>query len=370
MKIALYNLTTTTAYGGVESFVWDLANQLSGHGHDVHVWGGHGTRRAGVEAVGVHTYPFIDRKAFSWIPGLRRAYAERKLLERLSMALTALPALIRQRYDIIHIQKPYDLLPALIAGRLSGAKVILGCHGEDFYRGDQWLARRVAGAVSCSRFNADTVMRRYPIDVEVVYNGIDTTLFHPKPMPSTTTSPMLRLLFVGRLQPWKGVDTAVRAVAQSPMVTLTIAGDGVHRAELEALVEQLNVRERVHFLGSVERNHMPDLMHQHDLLVATSHASETFGIGLVEAQACGLPVIASRFGGFVEVVNDGQTGLFFTPRDHHDLARQIRVLHQDRDLRARMAAAAPAWAAQFAWPRVTDHIETYYQQVLETARKG
>lgn len=364
MKIALYNLTTTTAYGGVESFVWDLANQLAQRQHDVHVLGGHGKRREGSSQVQVHTFPFIDRSRFSWIPGLSRAYAERKLLERLSMAVTALPALIAGRYDIIHIQKPYDLLPALIAGRISGAKVILGCHGEDFYRGDRWLARHVDGAVSCSQFNATTVMRRYPIDVEVVYNGIDTAVFTPPahpPAPTTT----LRMLFVGRLQPWKGVDTAIRALTEVADTTLTIAGDGVHRGELTALVHTLGLHERVTFLGSVERNQIPALMHQHDLLVATSHASETFGIGLVEAQACGLPVIASRFGGFVEVVDEGHTGLFFAPRDAHDLARTLHYVHSHRTHLATMAQSAPAWAAQFAWPVVTNHIESYYVNLLQ-----
>jgi len=367
MKIALYNLTTTTAYGGVESFVWDLANQLAQRHHDVHVFGGRGERREGNAGVQVHTFPFIDRARFSWIPGLRRAYAERKLLERLSMAVAALPALIAGHYDIIHIQKPYDLLPALIAGRLSGAKVILGCHGEDFYRGDRWLASRVDGAVSCSRFNATTVMQRYPINIEVVYNGINTTVFAPPATP-TPAAPTLRLLFVGRLQPWKGVDTAIHALAELPNATLTIAGDGVHRAQLTALVNTLTLQERVTFLGSVERRHIPALMHRHDVLVATSHASETFGIGLVEAQACGLPVVASRFGGFVEVVNDGHTGLFFAPRDPHDLAQALRYIDTHRAHLAAMAHAAPTWAAQFAWPRVTDHIESYYHQITE--RRG
>jgi glycosyltransferase involved in cell wall biosynthesis len=106
-------------------------------------------------------------------------------------------------------------------------------------------------------------------------------------------------------------------------------------------------------------------MHQHDLLVATSHASETFGIGLVEAQACGLPVIASRFGGFVEVVDEGHTGLFFAPRDAHDLARTLHYVHSHRTHLATMAQSAPAWAAQFAWPVVTNHIESYYVNLLQ-----
>ncbi len=161
MRIALYNLTTTTRIGGVESFVWDLARELAKRGHAVDILGGVGQRREAAPGVRVYTFPYISRRIWQALPPLRRAYAEAKLLERLTMAVAALPTLVRGKYQIIHLQKPYDLAPALLARRLSGARVILGCHGEDFYRGDRWLARQVDGAVSCSRFNAQTIARRY-----------------------------------------------------------------------------------------------------------------------------------------------------------------------------------------------------------------
>jgi glycosyltransferase involved in cell wall biosynthesis len=104
-------------------------------------------------------------------------------------------------------------------------------------------------------------------------------------------------------------------------------------------------------------------MYEHHALVASSYASETFGIGLVEAQACGLPVIASRFGGFVEVVSEGHTGLFYPPRDAAALAACIRTLIDQPELRQRLASHAPAWASQFAWSAVTDRIESVYRRL-------
>lgn len=369
MRIALYNLTTTTKIGGVESFVWDLARELVKRGHEVDILGGVGPRR---EATGarVYTFPFISRQFWQALPPLRRAYAEAKLLERLTMAVAALPTLAGSKYQIIHLQKPYDLLPALVARRLSGAKVILGCHGEDFYRGDRWLARQIDAAVSCSRFNAQTIAGRYGFTPEVVFNGIDTDLFHPQPPDPTlrarlgvaATAPLL--LFVGRLQPWKGVETAIRALPQIPQAVLLIAGDGEDRARLAAIANELGLNERVRFLGSVPRLQLPALYASVDLLVATSHASETFGIGPVEAQACGLPVVATRFGGFPEVVAAGQTGLLVPPRDPAALAAAVNELLADPGRRAAMAAAAPAWASQFAWPAVVDRIEAVYRAVV------
>jgi len=370
MRICLYNLTTTTKYGGVESFVWDLARELARRDHAVTIIGGVGARREAAPGVRVLTFPFVARGLIQRLPPLRRAYAEAKLLERLSMGIAALPELAHGGYDLIHIQKPYDMGPALLARRLGGPKLILGCHGEDFYRGDRPLARRVDAAVACSRFNAETVARRYGFTPRVVFNGVDTELFRPVPpdmalrreLGAPDGSPLL--LFVGRLQPWKGVETALRALTLLPDACLAVAGDGEDRPRLEALSAELGVAGRVRFLGSVERRKLPQLYSSADLLVATSHASETFGIGPVEAQACGLPVVASRFGGFPEVIDEGRTGLLFAPRDHAALAAALRSLLDSPARRAAMAAAAPAWAAQFAWPAVTDRIEAVYREVM------
>jgi D-inositol-3-phosphate glycosyltransferase len=366
MHIALYNLTTTTKYGGVESFVWDLARELANRGRDITIIGGHGARREAAAGVRVVTFPFMRRELVQRIPPLRRAYAEAKLLERLSLGLAALPHLLRSRYDIIHIQKPYDMGPALLARRLVGSRVILGCHGEDFYPGDRVLAKRVNGAVSCSRFNAKTIAKRYGFLPKVVFNGIDTTLFQP-----TAPDPYIQalrgakqvplLLWVGRFQPWKGVDVAIRALQHIPHAKLIIAGDGEQRSNLEQLTRDLGLLERVHFLGSVPRTSLPAIYSACDLVLATSFASETFGIGPVEAQACGIPVVASDFGGFPEVIDIGRTGLLYPPQDHNTLAATVMNLLNATSQRKAMAAAAPAWAAQFAWPAVADRVEEAYR---------
>lgn len=380
MRIALYNLTTTLKVGGVESFVWDLSRELALRGHEVTVIGGVSSgvaelaeRRAtiplSIPNIRTITFPFISRQFWQSFPPLRRAYAEAKLLERLSFALPALPELIHGCYDIIHIQKPYDMAPALLARLLGGGKVVLGCHGEDFYRGDAFLARFVDEAVSCSRFNAHTVAKRYPIVPRVVFNGYDRELFcvgeadpalrsHYAP-PSGDVDHLL--LYVGRLMVWKGVDTAIEALTHIPRTALLIAGEGEDRPRLERIAKQQNVQERVHFLGTVPRHDLPRFYRTVDLLVATSYASETFGISLVEAQACGLPVVATQFGGFAEVVEDGKTGVLIPPRRPDALAKAVTTLLHAPTQRATMATAAPQWAEQFLWPAVVDRIEAAYQ---------
>jgi glycosyltransferase involved in cell wall biosynthesis len=169
-------------------------------------------------------------------------------------------------------------------------------------------------------------------------------------------------LWVGRLQPWKGVDVALRALAEVPRAQLVIAGAGQERQALEAMSGELGLSQRVHFLGEVPRAQLPRVYSAADLLLATSYASETFGIGPVEAQACGLPVVASRFGGFPEVIDEGRTGVLVPPRDSGALAAAINDLLSQPARRQAMAAAGPGWAARFSWQAVTDRVEQAYQQ--------
>lgn len=376
MHIALYNLTTTTRIGGVESFVWDLGCELARRGHSITLIGGVGPVREAdhIPGLRVLTYPFVSRRVWQALPPLRRAYAEAKLLERLTMAVSALPHLAHGGYDILHLQKPYDMAPALLArwlgglGGKRGPRVMLGCHGEDFYPLDWLLARRVDGAVSCSAFNARTVAARYPLEPRVIYNGIDSTLFRPV-APDPTLRQCLHttehlLLYVGRLMPWKGVDTALRALTLLPTATLLIAGDGEDRPRLQRLADELDITGRVRFLGALPRADLPRLYCSVDLLVATSYASETFGISLVEAQACGVPVVASRFGGFPEVVDEGRTGVLVPPQDPPALAAAVASLLHNPARRAALAAAAPAWAAQYFWPAVVDRVEAAYRAAI------
>jgi len=369
LKVALYNLTTTVVTGGVETFVWELGRELGRRGLEVHLVAGKSPHPDRYPGLTVLRRPFVDRAVFRRVPGLRRAYALTKLFERLSFALTTLPLLLRERYDILHIQKPYDLPVALLARLLVGTRVVFGCHGEDFFPGDRLFGKRADIAVSCSAFNADTVERHYGLRPRVVFNGYDAELFAPR-----GPDPALRqqlapggehvVLYAGRLIPWKGVQYAVAALAEVPGTVLVVAGDGHYRPTLEAAARAAGLAERVRFLGPVPHEELPRLLAVSDVLVATSFASETFGIALVEAQACGVPVVASRFGGFPEVVQDGVTGLLVPPQDPAALAGALREVLADPARRSRMGAAGRRWVAeQFHWERVAERVLEAYHHV-------
>ena len=381
MKVALFNVTTTTKTGGVESFVWELARYLTADYADcrVDIIGGVSPKKFHYPAldsrIRVITRPFVARERLRKIPLLNRLYGQTKLLERLSFGLACLPLLARERYDIIHIQKPYDLPIAQLAGKLFGSKILFGCHGKDFFPGDKLFSRHLP-AVSCSRYNAGIVRAHFGIEPVVVYNGIDTELFSPRPvradLRNTLAAPEEFIIMqVGRQVRWKGAQYLIQALsllqAKDLPVKLLLAGDGPYRKELEAQAHRCGVAESVIFLGNVANRDLPDYYALADVVVGTSFANETFGIALCEASACERPIVASDFGGFKEVVVAEETGLFYHPQDAQELAAQLERLLFDPDCRRRMGQAGRRFVVEnFGWPAVARRVYTEYQALLHS----
>lgn len=152
------------------------------------------------------------------------------------------------------------------------------------------------------------------------------------------------LAFAGRLGVQKSLGTALEAVAATPGVTLVVAGEGPERAALERRAAELGVDARVRFVGAVGREQVLRLFRAADASVLPS-AWENFPHTVVEALAVGCPMIATTVGGVPEVVRDGENGLLVPPGDSAALAAALARFFADADLRARLAAAAPASVA-------------------------
>ena len=371
MRIVHYNLTTTSKEGGVETFVWELSRQQARRGHDVTIIGGAGHVERAVEGVRVLRYPFVDRMAWRSLPPLRRHYELTKLLERLSMLPAALPALLGAHPDILHLHKPYDF-PVAPLLRLGGARVVYHGHGEDFYPLDWTLAPAIDGMVSCSSYNAATVQARYGREPVVVYNGFDQHHFTPRPVDPALRASLLApgeraILVVGRLQPWKGVQYAIRAlplIDPALPVRLLIGAEGTYRPELERLVAELGLEGRVTFLGTIPHRELPRYFALADVVVGASFASETFGMILCEALGCARPVIASDWAGFREVVLHEQTGLVVPAQDPAALARAIeRVFLAPEDARRMAEAGRERVLRLFTWEAVAERVDQVYERL-------
>lgn len=125
---------------------------------------------------------------------------------------------------------------------------------------------------------------------------------------------------------------------QDVPVELSVAGDGPREEELKELAGELGVRERVEFLGL--RNDVHDLLHETDVFVHPATWEEAFGYTVMEAMASGCPVIASEVGGIPELIVDGSSGMLCPPGDDREIARQIRRLARNPELRSDLGRAA------------------------------
>lgn len=374
MHVVHYNLTTTTKEGGVETFVWDLAAEQARAGHRVTIVSGRGCVLRDVPGVEVRMTRYVDRSRFAIGP-LRRAYALRKLAERLTMLPRGL-ALVADA-DLVHIHKPYDLpLAPLLARR--GIPLVYHGHGEGFFPGDRRLARHAAALLSCSTHNAATLREHYGLDATIVFNGVDTERFQPAPADPGLRARLLGsaravVVMPGRIMPWKGHHHVLEAVARlgDPGVRLVIAGDGEPRAALERRAADLGIADRVVFTGAVPHAEMPRTLAAADLVVGASFASETFGMVLAEAMACERPVLASTWAGYDDVVVPGVTGERFAAAEPEALACALRGLLADGERRARQAAAGRRRVLDlFTWSRVAGRVQLAYDAVLSARRQG
>jgi glycosyltransferase involved in cell wall biosynthesis len=179
-----------------------------------------------------------------------------------------------------------------------------------------------------------------------------------------------RLLYCGRIDPRKGISTAVEALRSlPPQATLTIDGDGDRRhvAELASLARRLGLADRVHFTCS-PRAEVPEAYAAADALVFPVRWEEPWGLVPLEAMATGRPVVASRAGGgAAEYLRDGQNCIQFPPGDAPALAQALVRLQRDRELRGRLTAAGLETAGRFTERRFHETVKRELEQTVREA---
>jgi glycosyltransferase involved in cell wall biosynthesis len=187
--------------------------------------------------------------------------------------------------------------------------------------------------------------------ISVVRCGLDQEAY------AVTTPPESRapvVSFLGRLRKYKGAQHVLRAfpavLAAVPDARLDVVGDGPYRRELEALAARLGVAARVRFRGALSQAAKVAALNEAQVATCPS-PKEGWGLTVIEANACGAPVVASRSPGLTESVRHGETGLLVPHGDVPALAAAVTRLLRDREERLRMAAAARRWAASFDWER-------------------
>ncbi|HEU5169838.1 MAG TPA: glycosyltransferase family 4 protein [Gemmatimonadales bacterium] len=237
------------------------------------------------------------------------------------------------------------------------------------------LLRSAAVLVANSEWTrglCQAVLRELELDaadgrVRTVPLGTDPDFFRPGvPVASVRSRYGLDedarwIVSVSRLEPHKGIDTVLRALAlldgREADVRYAVAGAGEGRRELETLAAELGVQDRVRLLGGVPDADLPALYNLAEVYVGASRRTafsvEGFGIALAEAAACARPVVAARSGGIPEAVKDGETGLLVDAEKPEEVAAAVRRLVRDRPLAKRLGQAGRSAIERFYnWDRV------------------
>lgn len=361
------------AYGGPPESAHQLSRHLAREGTEVRV--------LTTDANGVKLTVDVDTtRELELEPHLRVRYCPRRLPESVAPSLlAALPGYVAW-CDVVHLNAVYNFttLPTLLAASLAGKPVVWSARGAlSRWKETRRAAPKAAWEAICralapartvlhvtSESEQQQAVARMPgLRTALIPNGVELPAEAPRPAPSET----LRLLYLGRLHPIKGLENLIAACAElarrgERRFTLTLAGGG-EPAYVEALQRAVAVAalaDRITLLGEVPPAQKGRLFAAADLLVAPSF-TENFGLAIAEALAHGVPVIAGR-GTPWRGLDEHDAGLW-VPNDAPSLAAAITALRA-RPLAA-MGARGRAWMERdFGWGRVASDMRALYDRLV------
>ena len=390
--------------GGMNVYVRELTRELGRHGVGVDVF----TRSQDEHVPQVlHDLGYCNRvvhiTAGPEVPLAREALAE--LLPQFAEGIQAFARAKDLTYDLIH---SHYWLSGLVGLQLRRQWQIPMVHMfHTLARMKSRVAQSPEEEPSSLRLEAETEILRsadrvvastqaelaqfqwlYKVDTDhtaVISPGVDTAHFYPIPIDEAKAFVGLPpkenlLLYVGRIEPLKGVDVLLEALAilerngvleDHPVRVAIIGGEPEvgeeemtsEMARLKGICRSLGMGEIVTFLGKQDQESLPYYYSAAEVVVMPSHY-ESFGMVALEAMACGTPVVASETGGLIFLVRDGETGFHVPAGDAGALADRLQTLIQDEMLRARLGRTAAEYAKGYDWSTITEHIVELYNDML------
>ena len=253
---------------------------------------------------------------------------------------------------------------------------------EPDYRiaGERLVAQGADRVICASEGERKVLIEHYgvsPLQAVQVPCGVDTDHFRPRSRAAArrrlglpADEPLV--LYVGRIEPLKGIDILLRAAAEMEgrFCLLVVGGDSKdsrRKSELRRLAEEIGITERVFFQDAVSHERLPLYYNAADICVVPSYY-ESFGLVALEAMACGVPVVASRVGGLLETVRDGETGYLVPWRCPEPFAERLEMLLANEPLRRSLGRMARAAVERFRWSEVATRVEDVYHELVSQYR--
>lgn len=379
MRICLFTSTYLPKIGGHEIAMDELAHRFHAMGHETVVLSQTTSRWRYWEVL---ERPF----AVEWFS---KPLSQKWGIGTFRRALRRLYR--RWPFDVIHTFSSYPTgFAALDLSRKRSIPLIVTSQGGDLAAGNRYEKRPVImerirhtlsecdAVTAISQYMHERALAIQPDCAERLHdipNGVDVAAL-TSPVENFESFlaefPILKsgkfILFLGRLHPRKGVDVLIKAFAQiaakSEGTTLVIAGDGREREDLELLARSTPASDRIHFLGSVRGENKRWLLQNATCVVAPTRTWEGMPVVVLEALACGRPVIGTNVGGIVDLVRTGENGVIVEPEDADGLATAIIELLNDPVRRSRLSKGASESIGRYDWHVVAEQYLALFHELL------
>jgi glycosyltransferase involved in cell wall biosynthesis len=261
--------------------------------------------------------------------------------------------------------------------------------------------------LGCSRYITNKIRQSFPSlarNCQTLYNGVDLATYVNDPKNDQKKSELKQLLFVSRVTPEKGLHVLIEAfkevVEKIPCVHLEIVGpvnelwtlgnaiwlsDDKKVQELASFhtkgssnpyfdyltqnLDSLNISNKVTFHGKIPHDQTIKLYQASDILIQPSVFHEPFGMAIIEAMACQIPVIGTKVGGIPEIIENGKTGLLIESGDVSALTKALLELLSNEDLRMKMGKIGRERAESFSWDTIVTNLLSLYKDMIERSRR-
>ncbi len=378
--------------GGLNVYVRELSRELVKRGHTIDIF----TRRADeiapeVSVLGEKTRVIqVDAG-----PPSADKRAQRHHMETFRLGVMNFAERTGARYDLVHshywmsgwtgrtLADCWEVPHVVMFHTLAGAKNRHHLQErEPRYRiaGERTIAQAADRIICAGEGESALLQEMYGIPasrISLIPCGVDTDQFRPMDPAAAKTELGLDLslpvlLFVGRIEPLKGIDVLIRAAAQleGRFQLLVVGGDAKDARrvrDLRRLAKEIGVAGKIVFADAVPHEQLANVYNAADICVVPSYY-ESFGLVALEAMACGVPVVASRIGGLKETVQDGRTGYLVPWRCPEPFAERLDLLLTNEPLRRNLGREAREAAAPYHWSAVAAQVEGVYHDLVSANR--